>query len=598
MSQPIFKFSRRSSLSPFISEQSTDGVRLNGVAHLSSPSASGKRRHFLRTLGVHSAQVAIASMLPWPVMAGTVKNKSGKHPTFFDVRSFGAVGDGRTLDTSAIQRAIEAASVAGGGTVVFPAGNYLSFSIRLQSHIELHLSAGATLIAADPDKHAGRYDEAEPNKWDTFQDFGHSHFHNSLIWGEHLENIAITGTGRIYGLGLTPAGPGPRRTAKVSDMPLSLRGSDPYGENTVGKVYGADMLGKGDKAIALIHCRNVLLRDFSILLGGHFAVLATGVDQLTIDNLTVDTNRDGFDIDGCRHVHITNCSINSPNDDAICLKSSYALGEARLTENVSISHCQVSGFDLGTFLDGTFKRTQQLAPDKDGVVGRIKLGTESNGGFRNIAISDCVFERCRGLAIESVDGGLIENITVSNLVMRDLTNAPLFIRLGRRMRGPEGSAIGKIRGINISNIVVSNADARYSSIIAGIPGHPIEDVRLSNIHISHLGGGSTADAALELPENESSYPDPSMFGVTSVHGLFARHVNNLEVHHVDIAFTQPDLRPAIALHDVAGASFDAVKVPSVKGVSAFVLREVRDFNIRNCPGLPDSKRDIVTHETM
>jgi polygalacturonase len=203
------------------------------------------------------------------------------------------------------------------------------------------------------------------------------------------------------------------------------------------------MDGQGNKAIALKLCRNVTLRDVTLLMGGHFALLATGVDNLTIDNLKVDTNRDGFDIDSCRNVRISNCSVNAPNDDAIVLKSSYGLGFARATENVTITNCQVTGYDPGTFLDGTFKRTQQQAPDRDGVTGRIKFGTESNGGFKNITISNCVFDRSRGLAFETVDGGLIEDITVNNVTMRDVTTAPIFLRLGSRMRGPKELTVGR-----------------------------------------------------------------------------------------------------------------------------------------------------------
>ena len=214
------------------------------------------------------------------------------------------------------------------------------------------------------------------------------------------------------------------------------------------------MRGLGNKAIALKLSRNVTLRDFTMFMGGHFALLATGVDNLTIDNVKVDTNRDGFDIDACRNVRISNVSVNSPNDDAIVLKSSYGLGFARATENVTITNCQVTGYDLGTFLDGTFKRTQELAPDRDRVTGRIKFGTESNGGFKNITISNCVFDRSRGLAIETVDGGLIEDITVTNITMRDVTTAPLFLRLGNRARGPNNPPPGAIRRVEISNLVV------------------------------------------------------------------------------------------------------------------------------------------------
>ena len=143
----------------------------------------------------------------------------------------------------------------------------------------------------------------------------------------------------------------------------------------------------GNKAIALKNCHNVLLRDFSILHGGHFGILATGVDNLTIDNLKIDTNRDGMDVDCCRNVRISNCYVNSPWDDGICLKADYALGSAKQTEFVTITNCYVSGCEEGTLLDGTYKH---FAPDVRGVgrYGHIKLGTESNGGFRNITISN------------------------------------------------------------------------------------------------------------------------------------------------------------------------------------------------------------------
>ncbi|MGC4053009.1 MAG: glycosyl hydrolase family 28-related protein [Paludibaculum sp.] len=189
------------------------------------------------------------------------------HAATFNVKDFGAAGDGKTLDSPAINKAIEAAAAAGGGTVVFPAGTYLSGSIRLKSHITLHLDSGS-VIEASSDGPA--FDPPEPNDSTRFQDFGHSHWHNSLIWGESLEDIAITGPGLLHGKGLT------------------------RGERQQG----------GNKTIALKLCRNVTLRDFSILNGGHFGVLATGVENLTIDNLRIDTNRDGLDIDSCRNVRI------------------------------------------------------------------------------------------------------------------------------------------------------------------------------------------------------------------------------------------------------------------------------------------------------
>src|SRR6266566_1629463 len=374
----------------------------------------------------------------------------------YDVRVFGAKGDGQTIDSPAINKAIEAAAAAGGGMVRFPAGVYLSFSIRLKSNIALYLDQGATIVAADPTMVKGSYDLPEPNDWDMYQDFGHSHWRNSLIWGIGLENVSILGPGLIDGKGLTRRSPRPRRPLQAGDTPTSLGGAQtvapvqsPLGEADDPRV----MNGLGNKAISLKLCRNVVLRDFSVLNGGHFAILATGVDNLTIDNLKVDTNRDGFDIDSCHSVRISNCSVNSPNDDAIVLKSSYGLGFARPTENVTITNSLVSGYELGSLLDATFRRKVTPAPDHDGPTGRLKFGTESNGGFKNITISNVVFDHCRGLALETVDGGLLEDVTIANITMRDVQNAPIFLRLGSRMRGPAGTPVGKLRRVNISNIV-------------------------------------------------------------------------------------------------------------------------------------------------
>jgi len=492
---------------------------------------------------------------------------------FYDVRAFGATGDGRTIDTPAINRAIDAAGSAGGGTVYFRAGNYLCYSIHLMSRVAIYLEQGATIVAADPASDEGRsYDLAESNQpWEDYQDYGHNHWHNSLIWGEGLEDVSICGPGRIWGKGLSRGwGAGPK----------------------------AERPGVANKAIALKNCRNVLLRDFSILHGGHFGILATGVDNLTIDNLKIDTNRDGMDIDCCRNVRITNCSVNSPWDDGICLKSSYALGYARATEMVTISNCLVAGsYEEGALLDGTFKRF--AADSKVPRTGRIKFGTESNGGFQNIAISNCVFDGCNGLAIETVDGAVIEDLSVTNITMRDVVGAPIFMRLGARMRGPAGAPVGVLRRVILSNITCSCAPgARIGSILAGIPGHPIEDVKLSDLMIAHPGGGTKDDAQLQLAEKEKEYPEPSMFGTTPAHGFFVRHARGVEMNGIKIEHAHEDLRPAFVIEDVEGADFERIKAPSTTGVPTFALNRVRDFSVWRSKPLADTELAVAEKREM
>lgn len=473
----------------------------------------------------------------------------------FDVRDHGARCDGRAIDSGAINSAISAASGAGGGTVLLPPGRYLCFSIRLASNVTVVIAEGATIEAADPARHRGRYDPPEERPEQLYQDFGHSHWHNSLIWGDGVENVTILGPGRIEGTGLTRDGPGARWRKDVGERPLSMAGMSAE-EIAALEPERERMIGMGNKAIALKNARHVELRDFSILKGGHFAILATGVEDLVIDNLAIDTERDGIDLDCVRRVRVTNCRVNTPNDDAIVLKSSYALGRAVTTEDVVVSGCFVSGYDAGTMIDGSFGRTQQIAPDRDRVTGRIKLGTESNGGFRRIRIDGCRFERSRGLALETVDGGAMEQVEVEGITMREVTTAPLFLRLGNRARGPEGTGIGAIRCVSISDVEAVGIDHRFAATIAGLAGHPIEDITLRRIRLVYEGGGTEADAARRPPELAGAYPEPSMFGMTPAWGLWVRHAERIAIEDLRLETVGPDARPPTRFDDVAELSID------------------------------------------
>jgi polygalacturonase len=606
------------------------------------------RRDLLR---LSSMGLAASAVTVIPAFAASKKPAAAPalSPLLFDVRTFGATGDGKTVDSPAINKAIEAAAAAGGGTVFFPGGNYICFSIRLKSHVDLYLSQGCAIIAADSPKPGettgymgGTYDAAEPKTaYDAYQDYGHNHWHNSLLWGEGISDFSITGPGLIWGKGLSfgagpgraPAGAGAsgpgfgpgRPDAPTTPGAAAAAAGRPAGAATAqggaaapgaaGAVAGAarpggaggggarpgrgnytqfqaEQPGVGNKAIGLKNCRNVTLRDFSMLKGGHFAILVTGVDNLTIDNLKIDTDRDGMDIDCCKNVRVSNCTVNSPWDDAIVPKSSFALGYNRACENMNITNCFVSGcYQLGTVLDGTWKKFTMEADRKVGGTGRIKCGTESNGGFKNITISNCVFEGCQGLALETVDGALLEDVAVTNITMRDIISCPIFLRLGARLRGPKGTGdqstvVGTLRRVLLSNITCYNSAARYGSNITGIPGYAVEDLKISDVYDQHAGGGTADQMKIEVPEDENKYPEPGMLGPLPAHGFYFRHVNRLEMSHVEVAPVAADARAAIYLDDVHRADFFAITAPSTP--SAFSINKSTDVRVLMSRAAPDS----------
>lgn len=497
---------------------------------------SHSRRDFLRA----TALAALSSVM-------AAKPLRAAPSAGIDVRAFGATGDDHEVDTAAINAAIDAAAARGGGIVRIPAGDYFCHTIHLRDGITLYLERGAVLRAAP----VGQYDAFAPNRWDRYQDFGHSHWHNSMICAVGVKDVAIAGPGVICGDGLS-------------------RGEISYASATRG---GAD------KIIALKECRNVSLSGFTLIGSPHIAILATGVDNLRISGLLVDVGRDGIDIDCCGNVVIEDSAFNTPHDDSIVLKSSNALGYRRPTSNVHIRHCLVTGgFKPGSLVDG---RRIAISP-ADGMKARIKIGTESCWGFDRIAVENCIIWNALGISLLTVDGGALTHVSLRDIAMRDIQDAPLFLRLGSRLRAPDGAKVEAFAGIAVENLACDGF--RMPVTMAGIPGHRIADVTLRNIELvrrgvptTQEGGGwiplAAAFAASDAapPEKAGDYPEAGMFGPLPARFLFARHVENLAIDGLRLKSTAA-AKPLAAtattanvplfwFDDIEGARFAEIHAP-------------------------------------
>lgn len=412
----------------------------------------------------------------------------------YDVRQRGAAADGSTPATKAIQVAVDACAAAGGGTVYFPPGRYLSGTIVLKSGVALELEAGAVLLGS-----ANLADY--PSHLAAFRSFTDSYTEKSLIYAEKVENIAIRGRGRIDGQGAS---------FPQQAHPYKLR---PY-------------------LIRVIECRNILVEDVTIVNSPMWVQHYLASDDVVIRGIKVyskvNHNNDGIDIDCSQRVRISDCDISS-GDDAIVLKAT----ANRPCRDVTVTNCT-----LNTNCNA------------------LKLGTESNGGFDNIAVSNCTIydTRLAGIAVEMVDGGLLERVSFHNIVMKN-TSCPIFVRLGNRARpftegGPK-PGMGRLRHVVISNVQAVGANNTGCSI-TGLPGHPVEDVTLDNVRLSFAGGGTPVDAQRKIEENADKYPEYRMFGTLPAYGFYCRHARNLTFRNVETRFDAPEARPGLVTEDVEG----------------------------------------------
>ena len=464
-----------------------------------------------------------------------------------DARDFGASGDGRTLDTKAIQAAIDA--VAGrGGRVHLRGGAFLCGSIRLSSNVALCIETGSALLGSPKIADYPEWPSAYPSRSSDL------YTRRSLIFAEKAENVSIYGGGVIDGQGRSPVFHEPGRL-KEAERPLLLRFSE---------------------------CRNVRVRDISLRDSAMWVQNYLACEGVHIDSITVasraNNNNDGIDIDDCTNVRITNSDIWS-GDDSICLKSTSRRG----CRNVVIANCTLSSG-----------------------ANAIKIGTDSTGGFENIAIANCAIYDTRhaGIALQCVDGGTLDRVVVSGVVM-DRVGCALFLRLGNRGRGMEQPAPGRLRNITISNIAVSGASDIGSSI-TGQSGFPIQDVLIENMRLASVGGGTADQARRAIPEYPDAYPECNMFvpaqwaesqgpkpAQLPSYGLYARHVTGLKLRNVDFPAEEPDARPAFIADDVD--HLDIFDLAASRGGDAMWFQDVRDARALSCRA-PEKPRALLRVE--
>lgn len=408
----------------------------------------------------------------------------------------GIKGDGVTLVTDKLQKAIDRCAATGGGTLTVSPGTYLTGTLYLRSHVQLHIERGAVILGST------RIPEDYPVM--------------AIITGDGIEDAGISGKGLIDGQAVHP--------------------------DIVARHFHGGSEMQRPKALYFKDCKNISVKDISIQNAVSWTFHLFRCDGVQIDGISIHclavANNDGIDIDA-KNVTISNCLIES-EDDAICFKSD---DPDFLPENITVTNCVLaSNCNL------------------------IKFGTASWAGFRNISVSNCVLKptsaalvwdwptRYRklapgtltgisGIAIESADGGTVENLTFSNISMEGVM-APIFISLNRR----HGEGKGAIRHINISGIV-AKTEGILPCIISGIPESRIEDVNIRDVSIVCDGGEDRMER--RTPESPVAYPEIDMFGPYNPAGaFFVRHADNIRLENIRVEAVQTDHRPAIVADDV------------------------------------------------
>lgn len=488
-------------------------------------------------------------------LAGLTKEKL-EAKKIYNVRHFGAVGDGVANDAPAINKAIDVCSIADGGTVFLPSGIYASGSIQLKSNITFVLDAGAILKAMP-----GWMDNWEPNPNDKgLMDAAYYHWEASLIWGKNLENVKIYGPGTLDGSSLT----------------------------TSSKVTA----GTGDKAIALVQCKNVEIRNLNIREGGHYSILTTGCSDVLIDNVNIKTNRDGINLIQCSNVEVANCHIDAVRyhdgqpaggDDAIKLGSDLSLGKAIPSENITVRNCYLAAG-----------------------CNAIQFGTETVSRFSNIRVENITIGSAgkAGIGITSNDGSVIENVHYKNIKM-EKTFVPIFIKVSDVARVPEGTyKRGNISNITFEDITATDCYSYFRggempSVIWGKPDSPIENIHFNNVSITAKGGNPVSSARINPTENDQRFP--ADIGALPSHAWYLRNVKNISFIDCDFLVEKSDGRPAFVINNGSNLLFDNTALPAGSECSAKISvreTETQNLTIQNCIGMGNRKLKSVIDKDL
>lgn len=423
--------------------------------------------------------------------------------TVYNVTKFGAVGDGKTLNTNAIQKTIDACSRQGGGVVLIPDGIFVSGTILLKNDVTLKLDDKTTLL--------GSTNIEDYKVIDSFIDGRGSNMGYCFIGGADVKNGGISGKGTIDGNG---------------KLLLEKNGR-----------------GKRPFLVRFVRCTNIVVSQVTMKGPAAWTMHFFECKNAKAENVIIRSrglgNNDGIDIDSCDGVVVKDCDIDS-GDDAVCLKTS----GPKPCRNIEVSGCKLN--------------TGQ---------GAFKIGTESYGDFENINFHNCQIESTRGIKIYSVDGAHLKNLKISDLTIDKTTVAVMIrlgARLKTFREGNPKKTIGSIDHLQIKNIKVNNA-TQMALLISGIPGSQIENVKISDITVQLPGGGTAEEANVILPENEADYPEVTMFGkVMPVYGVYIRHARNIKFDRISLIAENTDFRPAIVGTDVVRSTFNGNKIPVTK----------------------------------